>query len=396
MREVYDARSLWALSGVAVRLGHRIGLHRDGTALGLDPFETELRRRLCWQVLVFDSRIADVAGVSWPIQPEIYSTKVPLNINDSDIYPGMRDPPKERTGPTEMMFCLIRYTFGETIKRSAKRWNMHDNEHFSPEESTKKMDELEELVETKFLRYCDPLNRLHILSSIMARTAISRWRFRFHRSRYLAADKTRQPSEEEKATAFTNSLRIIEYDNVAYDMAFILKGFEWHAQHHFAWEPFICILSHLWRHTRGPDVERAWEQVEKVYVHHPDFVTRKTTLYSAILSLAERAWNAREAELQQQQPRGTAVPVPDFISVVRSRRQRQHTREAEVSEERGPPSIEHGTVAPQLIEGDHSLGSSNLDNLYLTDGAGIEFSPIDWAAWDEVIRDFELNYGSQV
>jgi hypothetical protein len=50
----YDARVIWILTGVAGRIGQRIGLHRDPATLGLPPFECEIRRRVWWQIMMQD------------------------------------------------------------------------------------------------------------------------------------------------------------------------------------------------------------------------------------------------------------------------------------------------------------------------------------------------------
>lgn len=52
--------SLFVLSGMTIRLAQTMGLHRDGKALGLSPFETELRRRLWWHIVHLDFRAADM------------------------------------------------------------------------------------------------------------------------------------------------------------------------------------------------------------------------------------------------------------------------------------------------------------------------------------------------
>lgn len=41
----------WAQFRAGLTTGHAIGLHRDGTKLGLDPVVTEYRRRL-WSYLI--------------------------------------------------------------------------------------------------------------------------------------------------------------------------------------------------------------------------------------------------------------------------------------------------------------------------------------------------------
>lgn len=108
MRPVYDSRTLWTLSGVAHRIGQGIGLHRDGTSLGLPPFQVEMRRRLCWQLNLLEFRSSELSGsssgdINW------WGIDSPSNVNDEDIWPEMQDPPVPHTRPTEMVGCLIRY-----------------------------------------------------------------------------------------------------------------------------------------------------------------------------------------------------------------------------------------------------------------------------------------------
>lgn len=45
-RYQYDSNTYLILTGVAVRIAQGMRLHRDGEALGLAPFEVQMRRRL--------------------------------------------------------------------------------------------------------------------------------------------------------------------------------------------------------------------------------------------------------------------------------------------------------------------------------------------------------------
>ncbi|PVH79988.1 hypothetical protein DL98DRAFT_588771 [Cadophora sp. DSE1049] len=47
-----DPRAGWTLTRLVIRVAHSKGLHRDGTQLGLTPFETEMLRRLWWQLCI--------------------------------------------------------------------------------------------------------------------------------------------------------------------------------------------------------------------------------------------------------------------------------------------------------------------------------------------------------
>jgi hypothetical protein len=66
-----------------------MGVHRDGRALGVPPFETELRRRLWWQITILDFRSAELTGSGRFGDISLSDTEVPTNVNDADIWPGM-------------------------------------------------------------------------------------------------------------------------------------------------------------------------------------------------------------------------------------------------------------------------------------------------------------------
>jgi hypothetical protein len=81
-----------------------MGYHRDGEHFNLTPFETEMRRRIWWQILLQD---ASFTGMDQMAFPRTFDTKQPQNFNDVDIFPGSTRPIKPRDRPTEMGFILI-------------------------------------------------------------------------------------------------------------------------------------------------------------------------------------------------------------------------------------------------------------------------------------------------
>ncbi|EFX03967.1 c6 zinc finger domain containing protein [Grosmannia clavigera kw1407] len=109
VRQYVDPRSLFCLIGIAVRIAQRLGLHRDGTHFRLPPFEAEMRRRLWWQIVALDKRIAEITGsVVTALSAGVTDTRFPLNINDSDLHQHAKEAPMSNAGPTEMLFCLTR------------------------------------------------------------------------------------------------------------------------------------------------------------------------------------------------------------------------------------------------------------------------------------------------
>uniref|UniRef100_A0A093VFG3 Putative transcriptional regulatory protein n=1 Tax=Talaromyces marneffei PM1 TaxID=1077442 RepID=A0A093VFG3_TALMA len=88
-------RSVWVLNGLAIRLAQSIGLHRDGASLQLSPFDTEIRLRLWWHLCVLDSRAPEDQGFQPTVDVINRGLRLPLNVNDNQIYPGMTRLPVE-------------------------------------------------------------------------------------------------------------------------------------------------------------------------------------------------------------------------------------------------------------------------------------------------------------
>jgi hypothetical protein len=181
VRKSHDPHTQWVLSGVVVRIAQRLGLHRDGSNLKLSPFDAEIRRRTWWQIVFLDGHASRLAGAGFPTWAK-FDTKPPLNISDSDISPTMKDPPLEKEGATEMIFCCLRYEVGQALRKAGTPLRSDDSTWRNPyevgliEQKDKAIDELEVLFEKKFVRYCDPAIPLHYLVTVVAKSVIGTFR----------------------------------------------------------------------------------------------------------------------------------------------------------------------------------------------------------------------------
>ena len=135
-------------------------LHKDCSSLGLPLFESEMRRRLFWQIAILDGRSAELAGSSrigelWPTE-----VKRPMNVNDNELWPGMTESPPEHDNPTEMSGFLLRHELGQIRLKYLKRdWSARADVNVfsgSPEESEKTINEVEKHLNDKFLLKMDP------------------------------------------------------------------------------------------------------------------------------------------------------------------------------------------------------------------------------------------------
>ncbi|KAK9330883.1 fungal-specific transcription factor domain-containing protein [Lipomyces starkeyi] len=389
IRQHYDPDSLWILAGIAMRIGQRIGLHRESASSKLSIFEAEIRRRLWWQILILDNRSAQLSGAASGLEAYDFSEALrPLNINDCDLSPAMKELPAEHTGVTEMLFCSVRYEFGVFIRQS-ESWKATA---VSMQVKDKAIDELENCLEQKYLRYCDPSIPLHLLSSLLARTAVCQMRLIAHDPRQYP-DKGANMPQSEKDMLFSTSLKMIEYDNLAHATKSI-QGYLWHVNVFFELDAFIYILSELRTRLAGELVDRAWQQVNLVYDYHPEMITdTRNALYFAIGNVAVKAWEKRVASAEHTQ--GIyQLTTPRFISALHLQRKAESApKYPSTAVPKGRTDYVDGesvaTFPDQGNEHQWSDISIGRDPSLIPRYMPLDISPMDWEHWQTLFEGCE-------
>ncbi|GAC94935.1 C6 transcription factor [Pseudozyma hubeiensis SY62] len=125
----------YTLGSSAVRAAFSIGLHRDGTKLGLSPAETEARRRVWAAVYFLDRALALNTGRPAVIDDRVCDTQVPSGVMDEDIFPAPKHPPKMPEGvdpPTAYSYTVFRQRIAELEGRILATFqNLHQPVHVS-------------------------------------------------------------------------------------------------------------------------------------------------------------------------------------------------------------------------------------------------------------------------
>jgi hypothetical protein len=265
-----------------------------------------------------------LAGAGLPSWLANFDTKMPLNISDSDLSPGMKESPVEKEGATEMLFCCMRYEVGEAVRRTGGFGETKMGQFYiknGPDfitEKDKAIDALEARFEERYLRYCDPSIPLHLLAGFMSRTIICTMRLMAHHPRQYP-DKGASMPQKEKDMLFSESLKELEIAAEGFSNK-LVQGFQWHISVHFQLDAFIYVLSELRYRTTGDQVDHAWRQVEISFENRPEMLNEvKNSLYYAIGNLTLKAWAKREEAGGIYQGSHQLTP-PRFISVLRSRR----------------------------------------------------------------------------
>ncbi|KAL1896747.1 hypothetical protein Sste5346_004379 [Sporothrix stenoceras] len=127
-----------SLTGVAMRLGQRMGLNHVDTSGKISVFEQEMRIRLWWPLCALAGRAnsglvqgqpngnVHAAALKTALL-ELGDLRTPLNVNDADLHPDMAELPVESTSSTEMLCVRMKFEFGSWVRSSPATAQMFES-----------------------------------------------------------------------------------------------------------------------------------------------------------------------------------------------------------------------------------------------------------------------------
>ncbi|PQE16872.1 C6 transcription factor protein [Rutstroemia sp. NJR-2017a BBW] len=381
--------SLYILSGVAVRLARRMGLHRDGQSLGLSPFETEMRRRLWWLIVNIDCRTSEFSGMKPSGDLFLSDTKVPLNIDDEQLSPEMTEPPSERTGITSLVLCLLRCDITDAFRRinpqflgDARRDKL-ENSSITLSEKDIVIQQTEELFETKYIRYCDPANSLHYLTSLLARSVICKLKLIVHNPRQFA-DRGMKVPQAERDIIFNNAIKLLEYSNLTQTSP-QLRKYKWSISTSYLWDTLLCVLIEARHRKTGPEVDKTWELVGKVYETCPQIVEQTNeALYKALGNWTLQVWE--ECILARRENGMEEWETPWYVAAIR-RSRRPLAKRASATEFRGELAdiTEPGDGADLGYDGNPLVDFDPAGTYDFSNLLSFDLEPDEWVQWEQLL-----------
>lgn len=333
IRDVYEPRAVWSLTGVAIRVAESMGLRLDGTLLGLSPFETEIRRRIWWQIRMHDFRAAELTGQPKLRALELDETtpKKPANVSDSDLYPAMPQAAVESTKPTEMIWCVFRseltsFAAAQKAKMQKQGKGTFTSEEYSAMDNLKIKDgfikELEDLIETKYLRFCDPFQPLQLMTLFGARVATNLIRFiAHHPRRWAKLDKV--PASEQQFV-WSIVVQLLEQYNMMQSNP-QLRRFAWNVPYFIQWHAAIHVLDTLRANPLHADAVKVWRLVDALYENNSEILLGSNRpIYVAVGNLCLKAFSARASTLTTEKRH--LSDTPEYITKLRKQREAAKAR----------------------------------------------------------------------
>lgn len=302
-----DTRFCWSLTGLAIRIGQSMGIHRDGTYLpGLTPLEIEMRRRLFWGLCILDLRSAEDQGTELTITEKMFDTELPLNINDSDVSEETTEMPQPRQGVTDMTFSLIRYE----VCASARRLYMCSTT--SPttctQEAAISMEERESMVsaiyrdvEEKYFKDASTSCNAQLWTAAnIARVIVAKMTLVVYQPVLLPGSDGQTLSEDIRQRIITAATEIFEY-NHQLNSDPRSKQWKWLFQTYTQWHAVAYVLLEVGRRPWSAAMERAWAALNSVLAtpspEDLDRIAGHTSMWLPLKKIFLKARKHREAEI---------------------------------------------------------------------------------------------------
>ncbi|RJE21381.1 Transcription factor [Aspergillus sclerotialis] len=345
--------SLSSMLGVAIRIALRMGVHNERSLAICTPLEAEMRRRLWWSLVLFDTRVGELANSKTTMLTPEWDCGVPLNVNDSDLRLEMKEPPQVLGVSTEALFTVLRSELGEFTRHtvfhlgftcpSLKPLARHgaDIEGIG-------LDNLEKTIESKYLEFCDEENPLHFMTIWTTRGHIAKCRFIEHCFKY--PNPSTYQTEAQRDAVFSYAITMLECDTRLMT-APLTKGFRWLTRFYFPFPAYIRITQLIQRRPISEQADQAWEAMSNNFearFYMPP--VNKDPFFSIFSNIILQAWASCETAFKQTEE---TLVTPRIVQYIR-----QHfAQRAPTIQRPDVPQPDNGTT---MVAGDFPMPTPNV------------------------------------
>jgi hypothetical protein len=306
--------------GVAIRIAQRMGIHSESALAKCTAVEAEMRRRLWWSLILFDTRIGEMVNSKTTTLDPTWDCKIPLNVNDSDLRPEMKGLPAIQGKSTDALFAVVRSELGEFIRHTVFHLDFTSpalkpiakHHHTGPAPEGGELVRLEEMIEDQYLKSCDQENPIHFMTIWATRAYLAKCRLLEHHSRHSSSSVRRTEAQRDAATSY--ALRMLECDTKIMTSP-LTKGFLWLNHFYFPFPAYIQIVQDLRRRPISEQARQAWEVMSDNYEAWFDSQFGDDSPFFQIFTkIVLQAWEACEAASKQL---GETLTPPRIVSSIR-------------------------------------------------------------------------------
>lgn len=313
VRREDNTRFVWSMTSMVVRIGQYLGLHRDGDQFGLTSFNTEMRRRLWWHILLLDMRSSEEHGTDRQISEGTYSTKLPSNVNDECLHPEMMEPVQPQIGFTEMTFCLIRCEVAIVLNRVTSAISSSSRDQATPQSLEQIAKRISDRIQHKYTSFCDESIPFQKVCVLISRLLLANLWFHIYFRRPASHLTLQDISAQSRDKLFHLSLEVIQV-SFSLESSICTHRWSWlfHANAHWSYVAFL--LSELCIRPTTTFADEAWKAVDLVQRkwHLTQRNGKRGMLWRPLQRLLRRATSIRSQTTGLQEHNGkelTTMPA---------------------------------------------------------------------------------------
>ncbi|KAM3499204.1 hypothetical protein MY10362_007513 [Beauveria mimosiformis] len=122
-----------------------------------------------------------------------------------------------------------------------------------------------------------------------------------HPDEFVPVDAGGQVTEAERNVAFHNASKLLEYASMVGENP-SLRKFEWRLNSTYLWDKILFVLIEARRKRPGPDVDRVWELIGRVFWQYPDAFGQSSAkaVYKALSKWTLEVWDGHVAAKRAQ------------------------------------------------------------------------------------------------
>jgi hypothetical protein len=271
---------------------------------------------------LIDSRIGELSESKTIALDPIWDCQVPLNVNDADLRPEMKNPPSAQSPTSDAIFVVVRCVLGDFIRHAEFHLDFTNPQLKSVAKGAQRglvpdnwsMVALERLIEDRYLKCCDPENPLHLMTLCMARIQLAKSHMLEHYWRY--SDSPESQTEAQRDIMMRHALMVLESDAKVMSSP-LTKGYRWLLGFYFPFPAYVHVLQDLSKRPCCSQADNAWQVLSdhfEVRVNVPE--AREGPIFDLFTKIALSAWEQR---VSASNPKKKEMEVPAIISIIRER-----------------------------------------------------------------------------
>lgn len=294
-----------------------MGINREQNLAKHPPFEAELRRRLWWSLVIYDTRMAEKADCKDPTLAPTWDCQIPVNCNDTALWPDMKELPPNEDRATESSFVVLRSELADFMRNCG--WYLDFlNPALKPlaRELPNGGDigAFHEQLEKDHLSSCNPEKPVHFLAIWIVRSYILRCRLFSHYANFLSANG--RQTEAERDAGLLIAIESLECDAVLMTSPLTAR-FRWYLISYFPFPSYMHIAQDLGRRPNNALADRAWKAMHANYIARAFHKSRLTQ--SPVANMFRRLMIAAWEAAQNTSPVADRqfLKTPDLIVTIK-------------------------------------------------------------------------------